>query len=92
VKKRVSLGIRIDESLAKQLDSVAAESGIKSATLARLAIEEYLRNARHNGRVAIPISHEPANVVIGNTGSNIAVGTRGKFNQSISHGSPRRRS
>jgi hypothetical protein len=68
VKKRVSLGIRIDETLARQLESVASETGIKPATLARLAIEDYLRQARQRGRLAIPLS-QPANMVIGNTGT-----------------------
>jgi hypothetical protein len=56
MKKTVSLGIRIDESLADMLEEVSEQSGIKPASIARMAIEEYLLNANRNGQITIPLS------------------------------------
>ena len=56
MKKTVSLGIRLDEGLAGALEAVARESGIKPATLARMAIETFLREAKRSGRIIVPLS------------------------------------
>ena len=55
MKKTVSIGVRLPLSLAEALENVSDLAGLAPSTLARMAIEEYLRNVAKTGTIVLSL-------------------------------------
>jgi hypothetical protein len=107
VKKTSMLSLRITEELEESLEKVSSLSGVASATIARLAIEQFLEKVSKERMISFPMDKPAISIAdvltIQNpdkttivtlskaSGSNIASGNTGTISQSIIHQGAARR-